>query len=507
MSKDKKNIPRANFLMGSMRSMGYTFESAISDIIDNSISAHSKNVHLLFPLSPISELAIGILDDGDGMSDDFLFEAMRYGSSASEQIRDEEDLGRFGLGMKSASMSQCRILTVASKYEGVIHACTWDYNYIQEKEDWIVKEHSPKEIDSLPYIDFLEEEEQGTLVIWRDFDVISKSCNGQVYEVLNNYKNIVNDSIALVFHRYLNSKYKDHLNVYINNSKVEGFDPFLENHPKTTTKKEVSIALYDSYGIERQIKVKPFILPYASDLKNKDRKLVGGIESLRSKQGFYIYRNYRLIVWGTWFGMKPRSELTKNARIRVDIPNSLDDIWKIDVKKQIAYIPKRIQNQLKKMVSDTLEISISKQTHRGRRENLDERDFIWNRMVARGNSYYYQVNRDSKLCRLVKDHMTSEGSVYLDILIKEIEKNLPIQQIYIDKSNEEIYDEEDNKETRLKDIFNLAITMTDAILSLDTKSIEEAIEDLMKSEPFCNYMIIKNKLIKYYKDETDRESI
>ena len=202
--------------------------------------------------------------------------------------------------------------------------------------------------------------------------------------------------------------------------------------------------------------------------------------------------------------MKPRSELTKNARIRVDIPNTLDDIWKIDVKKQTAYIPKRIQNQLKRMVNDALEISISKQTHRGRRENVKDIDYIWNRMAARGNQFYYQVNRESKLFKLVKDRMNTEDSIYLDLLVNEIEKNLPIQQIYIDKSNEDIYDNEEDKDTRLKDVLNLGITMIDAVMSLHTKTREQAITDLMKSEPFCNYKNIEDKLVKYYKDEAEQ---
>ena len=120
MSKDKENIPTADMLMGSMRSMGYTFESAIADIIDNSISAHCNYVQLLFPKTPMDTLAVGILDDGDGMLSDTLFEAMRYGSTASEGEREDDDLGRFGLGLKSASLSQCKILTVVSKCDGCI---------------------------------------------------------------------------------------------------------------------------------------------------------------------------------------------------------------------------------------------------------------------------------------------------------------------------------------------------------------------------------------------------
>src|SRR5574344_228258 len=118
MAKDRENIPVAPTLMGSLRSMGYSFESAVADVIDNSISAHATTIRVLFPTTPLQETAVGILDDGSGMSLESLFEAMRYGSMASEVERDEDDLGRFGMGMKAASLSQCRNLTVVSYYKG-----------------------------------------------------------------------------------------------------------------------------------------------------------------------------------------------------------------------------------------------------------------------------------------------------------------------------------------------------------------------------------------------------
>ena len=335
--------------MGSLRSMGYSFESAVADIVDNSISAHAQNVRILFPSNPMDELALGILDDGDGMTADVLFEAMRYGCLSAEEERTEEDLGRFGMGMKSASLSQCRCLTVVS-YEGkALNGFTWDYNHILETQDWMIKELENKEIDALPYIAKLKEQKKGTIVIWQDFDVLSNSSGGQVYSTLVDLRSTLENTLALIYHRYLSGIGISRLHIFINQLDIKPLDPFLEQHPKTTIKKEIELDIMDSMGIERMIKIRPFILPFATELKEKDKQLIGGIENLRAKQGFYIYRNKRLIIWGTWFGMKQRAELTKNARIRVDIPNSLDDIWSIDIKKQQASIPKQILHRLKKL--------------------------------------------------------------------------------------------------------------------------------------------------------------
>lgn len=112
MSKDRRHIPKASTLMGSLRSMGYSFESAVADVVDNSISAHAQNVRILFPTNPMDELALGIIDDGDGMTADVLFEAMRYGCLSAEEERTEEDLGAFWNGNEvgfavSMSLSDC----------------------------------------------------------------------------------------------------------------------------------------------------------------------------------------------------------------------------------------------------------------------------------------------------------------------------------------------------------------------------------------------------------------
>jgi len=484
MAKDRENIPVAPTLMGSLRSMGYSFESAVADVIDNSISAHATLVKVLFPTTPLEPTAVGILDDGEGMSDEKLFEAMRYGSMASEAERDEDDLGRFGMGMKAASLSQCRNLTVVS--------------YSQKKQKWIIQELTSQEIDNLPYVSQITDQAKGTLVIWRDFDVLSKSSDGQVYETLDNLKNSLDKALALIFHRFLSATGSAKLQIQINNLSVKPLDPFLERHPRTSSKRERTIAINDSEGMERLIHVKPFVLPFATDLSDNDKKLIGGIENLRAKQGFYVYRNNRLIIWGTWFGMKQRAELTKNARIRVDIPNMLDDIWGIDIKKQNASIPKRILNQLRKTVFDTLEASVNQQTYRGRTAKIDdETDYIWDRKEGRNQMFYYQINRESKLFQFVKDKMSEEDYNYLEMLVTEIENNIPTQQMYIDRSNEAITVEE--TDSRFDDVFQIAVTMV-STLKITTKSTTESIiNDLMKSEPFCKYPKLMDKLTDNFK--------
>ena len=497
MSKDRKHIPKASTLMGSLRSMGYSFESAVADVIDNSISAHAQNIRILFPSTPLDELAIGILDDGDGMKGDVLFEAMRYGSLSAEEERSEDDLGRFGMGMKSASLSQCRCLTVISFDGETLNGFKWDYNHILMTQDWMIQELEKNEIDELPYIERLKKQDKGTLVLWQDFDVISNSSGGQVYSTLVELRSTLENTLALIYHRYLTGLGMQHLHIYINELGIKPQDPFLEQHPKTTVKKEIELDIKDSNGIERIIKIRPFILPFATELREKDKQLIGGIENLRAKQGFYVYRNKRLIIWGTWFGMKQRSELTKNTRIRVDIPNTLDDIWSIDIKKQQASIPKQILQRLKKAVDEALDFSVRQQTYRGRTEKVNDKiDYIWDRKRGRNNTFFYLINRESNLFKFIREKMTEEDYNYLEILLTEIEKNLPIQQLYIDKSNESIATPEETDE-RLDDLYQMAITLASTMMNIRSDGWKAIINDLMNSEPWCKYPSIKDKLLEY----------
>ena len=300
MAKLKANKPTADVLMNSMRAMGYSFEAAIADIVDNSVSAQARNIVLRFPIDP-SDCCVAVCDDGIGMNKKELLDAMKYGSQLKSANRSEDDLGRFGLGMKAASLSQCRRLTVASKKDCKLSAYVWDLDVIEEKKDWYMVDCSKEQIAEIRYIDFLSDKESGTIVLWENFDLIEKS-SGNVYAELGKHQNATAEYLSLLFHRYLNGEGRNPLTIMVNNYKLTGLDPFLENHRKTNVRRKIEIPIKDSEGKEQIVSVQPFVLPFQKDLSAEDKRLSGGIENYRAKQGFYIYRNKRLIIWGTWFG-------------------------------------------------------------------------------------------------------------------------------------------------------------------------------------------------------------
>lgn len=134
MERFRENKPTADVLMSSMRAIGYSFEAAIADIIDNSISVKADLIEVKFPVDPSDLPFVAICDNGSGMSEEELFDAMKYGSALKRNHREEDDLGRFGLGLKAASLSQCRKLTVVSKKNGIISACIWDLDIVEEEK-------------------------------------------------------------------------------------------------------------------------------------------------------------------------------------------------------------------------------------------------------------------------------------------------------------------------------------------------------------------------------------
>ena len=197
MAEKIKNPPDAYELMNSIRSIGYSFKTAIADIVDNSISAYATHVSIDFSTNSDNEnMYVTILDDGNGMDGESLLKAIKYASIKEEY--GANDLGRFGLGLKSASLSQCRILTVASKLKSEICALMWN---IDEVDDWECIKLNPNEIKRIPNIGKLDNLKNGTLVVWQNFDIGRKKYKGLVQKFLSDSMEETTNYLRIVFHQ------------------------------------------------------------------------------------------------------------------------------------------------------------------------------------------------------------------------------------------------------------------------------------------------------------------
>ena len=201
--QERNMPPFAPVLMQSTRAIGYSLEAAIADIIDNSIAAKAGKVQLSF--FPVGDAYVSILDNGTGMDDAQMNIAMQYGSKSPTETRDSSDLGRYGLGLKTASLSQCRVLTVISKQGDQVIGRRWDLDYVIKTGAWSLLILDKEDFASVPHISDLYEQDSGTLVVWQNLD---RLLMGEVdYEKsLGRKMDEVRQHLELVFHRYLSGE-------------------------------------------------------------------------------------------------------------------------------------------------------------------------------------------------------------------------------------------------------------------------------------------------------------
>ena len=467
--------PRADILVESTRSIGYTFESALADIIDNSIGNGATHIDVRF--SSIKPRYIAILDDGCGMTPDELIMAMRYGSKNVNDQRAESDLGRFGLGLKTASLSQCRKLTVISKKNNVISAASWDLDFIIEQQGWSLKGYNYDEMinqynKAIPGIlDELNAYESGTIVIWEDFDKMLEGAS-EPGTLFDEKISIARSHLELIYHNFLDKTSKSPIELRFNYRPLAVKDPFLTKHPGTQPLSEEEIELEGHH-----IKIKPYILPYINKLKPEDINLLGTLDDLRNKQGIYVYRNNRLIIWGTWFRLDTKNELNKLARIRVDIPNSLDHIWDIDIKKSTASLPNSIKQNLKFIVTRAIGSSERVYIHQGNKLINDEYDHVWE-LLKKNEKTFFEINKKLLIYKAFLQSLSTDQAKQFKALIKLIEATVPFKAAYtLLAKNEETFD---------KDYSDEALKLLEDLSSFDTMSREELIAALEKIDFFAN---------------------
>ena len=480
---DRTLIPNANALIESLRSIGYNFESAISDLIDNSISAKAKNIYINFEFNPT--LKLSILDDGHGMTQDELIDAMRFGSQDPTIQRERSDLGRFGLGLKSASLSQCKKLTVLSKKNNQISAASWDLDYIKQVQDWkinLLNQDNITEINNLHNEEF-EKVKHGTVVVWSNFDRFDFRSADFQKSFLETIQSL-ETHLSLVFHRFL-ERDKSKLNICINGRQIIANDPFLRSN-LSTQKKETQIKKID----DEKIFVTPYILPHINKLSREEIASLGGKPNLKQNQGYYIYRNQRLIIWGKWFNQYPKEELAKLVRVQVDIPNTLDYLWEIDVKKSQAVIPAVIKKNLGMMINESLNSGKQVFKYKGKSKNRSNLIKVWNRIEER-DYIRYEINQNHPLIEnLLSKNPTSKDQIIS--VFKIIQSNIPSYQLYLDEA-------ESAKEISTRDLFDSQNykDLIQVIDELDKDQVTRFLENIELIEGLGLTDEEKEKLIQY----------
>jgi hypothetical protein len=421
--KIKESPPRASLLIESMRDIGYTLETALADVIDNAIAAGAKHIKLMADTAS-SEPAFAIIDDGSGMDNETLLQAMRLGSKSPLDDRDESDLGRFGLGLKTASFSQCRRLTILTRCDGKTSCACWDLDYVVKTDQWNIQ--LPSNLDRLPFIEELGQ--SGTVVLWQNLDRLTEPNDGSQQYMIRRL-NEATAHLELVFHRFLAGVGNRKVTISLNNHCLVPFDPFHSRHPATHAGAIEKIRLNG-----REVVIQPFTLPHHQKVTPAEWERYGGREGYVKNQGFYLYRAGRLIIHGTWFGLSRQMELTKLARVRIDMPNGLDAEWKIDVKKAHAHPPRIVRERLRALL-DSIGAS-SKQVFRSRGRTLtSEQELpIWRKLQDK-NQVSYRLNFDHPIFAAFMARLADDTREDFSKVVETIGAALPIEDIFVEYSN------------------------------------------------------------------------
>jgi hypothetical protein len=483
--KTRNAPPRANAMLESLRGLGYSTATALADIVDNSVSAGASAVHIDFTWDGQNS-RISILDDGHGMSDSELESAMRLGDKNPLTVRNAGDLGRFGMGLKTASFSQCRRLTVATSKGGHRSCLRWDLAELAANPDsgWLLFEGPAP--GSEQHISVLANRKAGTLVLWETLDrIVTAGYKSEDYLALIDD---VEAHLAMVFHRLIQGP-RARLNLVLNGHAIKPWDPFMTGHPAKPWTSPVS-RRSTNYGI---IEVQAHVLPHRDKMTAPEYEANGGPAGWTAQQGFYVYRNERLLVAGGWLGLGNsrewiREESHRLARIRLDIPNTADAEWKIDVRKSTARPPVSLKPWLTQLGENTRERARRVFAYRGTpttNQGTAPIEQAWKIERSRtGMRYRIDPQHPSVAAVLAT---AGEGHALVKAMLRVIEETVPVQRIWLDTA--------ENKETPSTDfdgepneaVIEIATVLFNDLVERKKLSVDEARKALLRTEPFQKF--------------------
>jgi hypothetical protein len=344
--------PSAARLTSSLRDIGYDFHTAVADLVDNAIAAGARHVNVELVFEPHASYVL-ISDDGRGMSPSGLLEALRFGSRR-DYARNE--LGRFGLGLKTGSFSQCRRLSVVSRQAPTqprIHIRTLDLDYIERHDTWSVLANESS--DAIARAESILHEGPGTVVVWESLDRVLPERyaeSGWGRRRLNSLAKKTAEHLSMVFHRFVDGAGVEPLVLSVNGEKLEAWDPFATSEPHTQALAMEVFEVETDEG-SSDVRFTGYVLAPRDKFSTPEQfeRLSGPLKWNR-QQGIYIYRANRLVQFGGWNGLRGIDEHTKLARAAIDFDTDLDEIFQINVAKMSVVLPPTLRNMLERPIHE-----------------------------------------------------------------------------------------------------------------------------------------------------------
>lgn len=354
MHKPIISTPGARKLISSLRDVGYDFNTAVADLVDNSITAGATEIEITMRFRG-PDSWVRIVDNGRGMNENEITEAMRFGS---EREYKHDDLGKFGLGLKTASISQCKKLTIAShqsQRDSEIQARRWDLDHIERINSWELLAIAPGDLP-----ENIREKisgRLGTVVLWENLDRLNSFTLPYGEAAKNSFLKMAESLqlyLGMVFERFISGTAftGTSLKITINGTPIEPWDPFARQESATKHLQVHSLPLMSTKsGVSARVRVDPYILPRQDKFSSKNaHELATGPNRWNQQQGLYFYRADRMIQSGGWSRLRTADEHTKLARIAIDFSPALDDMFKVDIAKAKVQVPSDLRQRLKEIV-------------------------------------------------------------------------------------------------------------------------------------------------------------
>ncbi len=371
--KDIKNAPNPGRTIAGLRDTGYSFETAVADLIDNSIAAGAKHIDIQVLMDLHGKVKLFITDDGCGMDEGGLVQAMQYGSP---QRSDPASLGKYGLGLKTASTAFCRCLSVISRPSSNAQAlmATWDLDYVIAKGEWLQKMSDEPDEEALGYLNELAADNSGTVVLWTKVDRFLKDYQqpggGPARTALRKRCELLGNHIAMTYQRFLDRRDKraNDIHIKLNGENIRPWDPFQENLSELVAGDIVSVQGND---VDAEFEVRAFILPRREDFPSDDLAKKANLSSER--QGIYIYREQRLIHDADWLGMFQKEPHGTLLRVEFSFDHRLDDAFQLDIKKSRLILKDDLWKHLKDQFLPAPRREADRRYRDGQNKNIADR--------------------------------------------------------------------------------------------------------------------------------------
>jgi Histidine kinase-, DNA gyrase B-, and HSP90-like ATPase len=352
--------PNPEFLIKSIAEQGYSLETALADLMDNSITANASRIEVLTKIDE-EPFTLFLSDNGNGMSKESLKRNMQFPSKSPDDSRESNDLGRFGLGLKTASFSQTRAFTVLSRKKGtsIFSGLTWDVKHLKDSGKWEMIINSDEEIaEILEQYNNISNDHQNssndfipnTIVVWKglykfeNFLDVKNKQDALKEEITNT----TSEYLSIVFHKFM-ERQTNRVDIRINNTLVKPFNPF----PTENSNLRALEPLQKEFGKDI-VKIQGFVLPNTSikETKENSNPWTPHNKSLMDMEGLYIYRADRLILFGGWNGLIKKMPRLQLGRLKIDIGNKVDHLFHLNVAKSQINIPHDLKNSFLRAIVD-----------------------------------------------------------------------------------------------------------------------------------------------------------